>query len=390
MKAKRYIKLISAFWAFAMMATSCIYPYVPDIESKSGLFVVEGDILIGEVSRISLSCVYEFASNIDREKDPKAYVSIESEDGKVYTDKILGSDHSIDMSGAPDNVRYRLVIDRPSNGHHYQSDWKEVQSAAAMDELGYSLVQTEYDNIGAVAISVGMRGTEGGSRYFRLSYDEIWEYHSSHRAVYRYYMGSVVPFTGGENTYYCWKRESSSQIMLFSTEGQSQNRYEIEFNAIMRNDNRLQEVYYTKVYLQALDEDGYRYWRNTQESTGQRGDLLAPIPSSMRGNISCQEDPDEMIYGYISAARRVYKELYIDNNNTRFYTPPKDDAIYTPEYVEPSMWQTRYTRDNMRPYTLETAWTGDEYFTWLPARCVDCTQYGGTKSKPEGWPRPEI
>ena len=41
--------------ALTLMAVSCIYPFTPDPEDGSGDLVIEGDILIGKESVITIS-----------------------------------------------------------------------------------------------------------------------------------------------------------------------------------------------------------------------------------------------------------------------------------------------------------------------------------------------
>ena len=41
--------------ALALMAVSCIYPFTPDSEDGSGALVIEGDILIGKETVVTVS-----------------------------------------------------------------------------------------------------------------------------------------------------------------------------------------------------------------------------------------------------------------------------------------------------------------------------------------------
>lgn len=404
---KKYISIIPGIIAALATVSACIYPFNPEIKASDNRLVIEGDILIGEVSTIQISRVYElgnrdfFGGNgalapVDTE------IQIESEDGKHYPPLPVKSNYAkIDLTNAPDNVRYRLCVYEANSGKHYNSAWMDVTKPATIDNLTHHAI--ERGPHGSVAIALSMHSNDD-SKYYRWSYSETYEYHSQYLATYFYRppvkdtptwnngYGVIEKFDYGKNNYYCWRTLESSEILLFSTNIQSENRFEdLEFHVIPKESTKLQEVYYIKVYLQALDENGYRYWKSLYDNTYQQGNLFSPTPSSMRGNILCEEDPDELVLGYISAAKRATEDLYIDNLDHHYYVYVRDpNKMYYDDPIQVPMtdWARKYN-SGWAPYTLEIDENFREYITWLPQWCVDCKYSGGTKTKPAGWPRVE-
>lgn len=403
---KKYISIIPGIIAALAAVSSCIYPFTPKVSASDNRLVIEGDILIGEISEVRISRVnkmYESTSDLPIETE----IQIESEDGKRYPPLPVKSNYAkIDLTDAPDNVRYRLCVYEANSGKHYNSAWVDVKKPAVVDALTHHPIDAgQYSPQGSVAIALSMHSNDD-SQHFRWSYKETYEYHAQYYATY-YYLppvfgtetwndgyGVVKKFEDGNNNYYCWRTQESNRIMLFSTVAQNENRFEdLEFHVIPRTSNMLEEVYYIKVYLQALDADAYRYWKSMYDNTYQQGNLFSPTPSSMRGNILCEEDPSEMVLGYIAAARRATEDLYIDNLDTHYYIDNRTNRTFSGEPVDvpKEHWNKRYTVDRWLPYTMEIDDNFREHIVWLPDWCVDCkaASNGGTKTKPAGWPRPE-
>jgi hypothetical protein len=75
---KKFLYLTS----LALALAGCIYPFDAGVATEdSGGLVVEGDILIGDLARVSLSCVRPFG---EYSKGVSGNVWIEDEDGNQY------------------------------------------------------------------------------------------------------------------------------------------------------------------------------------------------------------------------------------------------------------------------------------------------------------------
>ena len=394
--AKRLIHKIAVFSAIAALATACVYPYETEVMQVASLLVVDGGIYVGEESTFTLS----YLSSLSVLDDENALVPrsaelwVESDGGKKYPGVLQeGTTNvfTVNLTDAPDNEGYRLRITNNDTGKHYSTDWKQVRKPAVIDDLSYN-ADPESDHL---SVAMSMHGVEGS--HYRWTYSETWEYHAKLRAWYYYIpatglqkTGTVVPFEGNENLYYCWDNEESSEILLFDTSSQTDNRFkDLEFHTVDRSSNKLQIMYYVKVALESLDEEGYVYWKTMKENNYNQNTIFSPTPSEVRGNIVCEEDPSELVMGYVNVARRASRDLFFNNILQGYYINPKPhlpDAVYHPE----EEWEGLY-RKGFVPigwfFELETLTSG---YTWAEQQCADCRWDGGTKNKPAFWPNDDI
>jgi hypothetical protein len=394
MMKKTHICLFVTAALIALSAVSCIYPFTPEAQDGSGAFVIEGDILLGDYTNVKLSFTAPVDAPNTASEPPSCDVWVEDDAGTHYEGIMVPSspgNYRVDTRNASLDRSYRLHVVR-HGGNEYISDWGKAQTVPEIDSLSYNL-DFERSRLN-VALSMHSRG---GS-FFKWSYVEKWEYHADYYAEIRYippssYIGwgshnddgriEALPYT--ETPYFCYDSAPSTEIMIFSTERQTDDRFvDLEFRPIPRDDLRISYRYHIDVYLEPLSEDAYRYWETVKANSEYNGNLFAPNPSELIGNIRCVQDPKEMVMGYISVAAQAHKDLIILNSEARFY---KDSHPYEePLVVNRGDWYKNY-RDGYLPYSYYEI-PGDVSQTyWARARCVDCRIKGkGTTTRPDDWP----
>ena len=373
---KKY--LIMALAAFVMVG--CVYEFSPelDIKDASGL-VVEGDIIIGDTSRIALSSVEALTVKRPGKNSVKGKVWIEDDAGNMYQPETSGSSDSfkIDMTKAsPDrNYRLRVTLDKPVSGNsrNYSSDWKTVLAAPSIDELDYTF---DDENV-FLWLSLS---SPGGSGCFRWDFEEIWEYHADSLALFYYdvsedkvksYEGAIPPL------YWCWAYAGSTQAGIAiakSTGGERISGY--RFFDISRRDKRMQTLYYIKLKARGISEECYEYLHSIEVNSTSTGSLTQPDPSQIVGNIHSDEDPLEVVYGYIEVSRMASRSMYIDKLFIEDVAPPSPPNNPMP----PIETMAELYENGMRPYNIPAP------AYWISYRCVECTAEGGTKNKPDFWP----
>lgn len=391
---KPRIRIFLAAAAMVMMAVSCIYPFNPEPQDGSGAFVIEGDILLGDYTDVMLSFTAPVTAPDEASAPPVCDVWVEDEAGTTYQgvrDNEAPGRYRVDTRNASPDKRYRLHVLRNDDKREYVSGWGEAPVVPEIDSLSYIL---DFDRSRLnVALSMHSRG---GS-FFKWRYVEDWEYHADYNAVIKYVPpvfsgrwgvatddGNIVDIVYPESTYYCYGHDVSSEIMIFSTESQTDDRFvDLEFHPIPRSDVRISYIYHIDVYLEPLTEDAYRYWETVKANSEYNGNLFAPNPSELIGNIRCVQDPDEMVMGYISVASLAHKALYIRNIDTRFYKDP--NPYEEPLLVNRGDWYETYN-DGYLPFSYYMM-PGDLSQTyWARARCVDCLRKGkGTYKRPDNW-----
>lgn len=413
--ATKYLFRTAALAAALLAAAACIYPYEVDIDYHGDLpLVVEGDIHVGGLTTVKLNYVRPFNSTEeDYYRIPLATGYIEGEDGTrieqeggwypVVPDYLSGAIDPFSSSSLPSNTlnfhteglstnqRYRLHLEtyNPENGsvsNVFESEWLTPMPAPTIDGLTYSH-HPEYKELW-----IGLSMHCHGSHHFRWTFTETWEYHSDILTFYEYkpFLRTVGHFDG-PTLYYCWSTVNSSQINIFSTVNQTEDRFEeLAFHTIPLNNRRLQVLYRIKVQLEAMSENAYNYWYNMQQSSEGQGSIFAPTPSEMASNIHCISDPSIQVMGYLNAAVQTEATMYYDNSVEGFYKPDlpferfdEKVSVHRPDSMD--FW---YSHGYLPYQEIYESGLGIEptHYMWAQGICIDCRKLGGTKNRPEDWP----
>ncbi|MBR4228217.1 MAG: DUF4249 family protein [Bacteroidales bacterium] len=395
MMKNTYISILIASALLALSAVSCIYPFAPDTKDGSGALVIEGDILLGEYTVVTLSHTAPVDDPENSANPAVAEVWVEDDAGRTYDgvrDNGQNGVYKVDTRNAPADRKYRLHVVRVRDRREYVSDWGEAPVVPVIDSLSYNL---DFDR-SRLNVALSMH-SQGGS-FFKWKYVEKWEFHASYNPELKYEPpdtgwwgtngdGSIVKMPP-PGTYTCFGRDESSEIMIFSTEKQTDDRFvDLEFHPIARNDVKISYVYHIDVYLEPLSAEAYKYWDTVKSNSEYNGNLFAPNPSELVGNIRCVQDPDELVMGYISVAALAHNDLIIRHMDARFY---KDTEPYEePEVVNRGEWYKHYFSGYL-PFTYYEV-PGDVSQTyWAKARCVDCKRKAQGKDvsyvRPDDWP----
>ncbi len=375
-------------WMVAALAASCVYPYEPEVDKSSGRnLVVEGDILIGE-SQCNFRLGYMLY--LDEEISNKrvtATVRVESEAGRVFDGHPLSAnEYQVDLATADPDDRYRLHVVL-EDGREYASEWAEVRKPCVVDDITHEL-----DNMtGRVRFNITLH-SDDGEKYFRWYFDEDWEYASLYEATHKYVVdledpedsGHMEEFFRGEGTHYCWMSQQSTGLYFTTTRDLDSDKVqEKNFYRVPAQSQRMSSLYSMNVKVESMTEDCYDYWKNVRTNSENLGDLFAPIPSEMRGNIYNLADPDETVIGYVNVSMIAQKRIFVDNEITGYYVrnpyiPEEDWMIDLP----PAEWRRYYVNKQYLPVSKGEG----SIFYWAPKRCVDCRLQGGTKNRPAYWP----
>ncbi|MCQ2144139.1 MAG: DUF4249 domain-containing protein [Bacteroidales bacterium] len=387
-----------------VLAYSCTYPFTPEIPKLEERLVIEGDILIGSETQVCVSYLMALDAPLGSETQPNATAYVEDNTGKVYPGtyiprgmvhksvKLTRGIFAIDTENAPRDREYRLVVKNLENGRRYSTDFQPVQKAPVIDSLSYIINEprTELD------VTLSLTSSED-QKYYRWTFKEEWEYHSliSASAYYQpasslFDTGQIIYFTGKNNNYYCWDSNVSDGILLGTVEGLTTNKLvNHKFAKIRSNETKLNYIYRMTVTLQSISQSGYEYWKNLDVISNNPGQLDAPNPSEMVGNIVCDDDPREYVIGFINVSGTSEIRRYLYAADLKFYDDPEDRAKAELQEVQPSDYESMY-RAFYRPVHV-TYGMGGPVWMWGYARCVDCIFKGGSKEKrPTDWINDDI
>lgn len=406
-------KALIAIMALAGLAAGCTYPFEAKIESAHNLFVIEGDINIGSLSKFSLT--YAMAlDDYSMSMLPRATVWVEGEDGTKYPSvepaKSYGN-FTVDMTDAPDNCRYRLVVENHDNDKKYLSRWEEVHMPPVLDTITYKISENKQK----MDFFISFHSDDENSRYFRWNYAEEWEYRAPIQAHYYYVKptlsdsqirkilnneaaekipsqvyGQILPFDEkNPSTFLCWDHHESQDIMIASTEDLGVNRIvNKQYESIPYTSTRVNYHYRTTIMIQSMSRDCYQYWVNILQNSENTGGLDSPVPSQMVGNLYCEDDPDEMVIGYVNVSRIAKFPRYISFYSTYFFKYAGSISESVPT-VAMEQWYESYKLGLLPVGIMGYASPTEPLYGWAAAKCVLCSAWltpGHTSKRPEDWP----
>lgn len=363
----------------ALTAVSCIYSFDPDIESDAGGLVVEGDIVIGDTTTVTLSLIEPLDGT--SAGSTSGSVWIEDSEGTVYSPYYDdGDSFEIDLVSAPEDRQYRLCVtlDSPVAGGsstQFASEWATPQPAPQIDSISYDVDDENF----ILSLSVH---SEAESGCFRWDYREDWEFHADFMAEYEFNPedSSYSYIMGTPENYWCWSYSTSSQAGIAiakSTGGERLVNH--EFKEIDRTNRKIQTMYSILVKVRSISEEDYEFLHAIEVNSTSTGSLTSPDPGKVVGNISSLDGSDELVIGYIEVAKLSSMRLTL--STSMYYTGVVSTAsLFIPEVSE-DMSLVDYYNMNYRP-----VYYGDGGILWGPKRCVDCVADGGTKNKPSWWP----
>ena len=372
-------------------AGGCIEKYNAPVSSpETGYLVVEGFINTGNgPTTIKLSRTTKLDS-VFVNPEPFAQVSVEGDDNSAVS--LLSEGNGLyTCPQVPINPGhlYRLRI-QTGDGNTYLSDYIQPKITPPIDSVSWKA-----DNNQAT-VFVTTHDPQNNTIYYQWNYVETWKYHSRYESSQEYdNNGGVINRPVADMIYYCWRTDSSSDILLASSAKLGADLiYENPLSHIeYANSDKLFLEYSILVKEHALSKGAYDFLSKMKKNTEQLGSIFDAQPSQLSGNIHCTTDPTLPVIGYIYACSETQKRIFIARGDL----PP--DAVVFSGYESCQQDTLKF------PTTLQfmnATFAGDQYLPiryWLPpgvpaplgilysdAECVDCRVHGGTTQKPDFWP----
>ena len=369
----------------ALGIASCVYDYTPEDASLQGLdsplLVVDGDIVVGDVTRVKLSYT---ESILEDEADMPLGVTVmvESESGETVSAYALDEEPGVyeaDTRELDMDVKYRLFISVPGRGE-YVSEFKPVMISPPIDEITWSIApDSTYANI-----EVTTHNTEEGKLYCKWNFTENWESNSVFVPFLEYIPSSnnIRDLTQQEQyeRRYCFSEAVSNDVCVANTERLSENlisKYVLK--QIANTDTRVNGLYAITVTQKALDKEAYQYWETLKKNMGETGGLFSAQPSEYRGNIRSLTNADEIVLGYTSVSTTHTVRQFIDWKSEQLFKTDCDYIILDGDIL----WYHYYSLGYRPVFRVE-----DEGMFWSQLKCVDCRSYSNS-TKPGFWPDKE-
>jgi hypothetical protein len=252
--------------------------------------------------------------------------------------------------------------------YSYESAPVEMRAVPPIDSLYYEKIvikeATQY--IGkkeGCQIYLDTFDPEGNCKFYKWDYIETWKIR--------------IPYNVPNQI--CWVSANSNDIIIKNTSVLSESR--VNRQPVIRvsyETDRLSDRYSIIVNQYSISEDEYSYWDKLKNVTQDVGGLYDAIPSSITGNLHCNEDPNEQVLGYFSVSGKVSKRIYVDEIFAGLANTYKDCEGET------------YSIGDYIPGINENKWIiifrpdlGYVVTTWHH-ECADCT-VRGTTMRPAFW-----
>ena len=369
--SKRMKKIIYLLAMFTL--SSCVYANTPDIDDSQieSSLVIDANILLGNTSTITLSYLQPLdLSHSIVYRRAKGEIYLEDSEGDKYPAVTYYDLYRIPTFPVKENVQYRLTV--IADNKTYRSDWIEPTAPPEITDVNFTADNTQ------VYVRVSLEDHGQGSGYASASFEEIWKFHTDYVRLYGY-----IPETNSvymlmypdESHIWCWRKN----VLGYS--------YNIDYSALdgvvkdysifhfLRTSDRNHQEYNIRVKVWNLTPEQYRFRKILEENESIGGDLFSPEPGEVRGNVYCEDDENDKVFGYVNVSRVAMKDAKL-NSRYDLWTAPKSLIEVAPEdYLD-------FYNNGYNPVEQIPSAEGGMVVGWGLGRCYDCVLAGGTLEKP--------
>ncbi|HEY5407529.1 MAG TPA: DUF4249 domain-containing protein [Ginsengibacter sp.] len=355
----------------------CKDPYNPAVlASNNNYLVVEGYINGNGITSIKLSRTRNITSQdtAAHVNELNAIVVIEDQNNAAYPLTEAGNGiYTVTTFLNPAN-QYRLHI-HTSGNKEYVSDYVPYKQSPPIDSMGWGFKNDD------VQVYIDTHDPQNTTRFYRWSYTETWQVHSSFYSVLQYDVPSASLVDRPDQIYNCWPSENSTNILLASSAKLNLDViHQAPLVLIPFHDSRISVLYSIFVTQYALDSSAYNYWQAIKSNTENVGSIFDPQPNQTKGNIHCVTDTSETVVGYIGAGSTTNIRFFIPNSAM----PPNWNLYSNCTSIKVPSDSVEYYFHKMGYVPIDVAMPG--IYTGSSSLCVDCRNSGGPNIKPAFWP----
>ncbi len=367
-----------------IFTSTCIEPFIAEIDEIPSLISIEGGIIKGDsLQHITIT---KTATLLNPQ-----YTSVEGCEVKVVDDEnnefvFAYKDMGKYVLAIPDeslvfNRNYKLLITMP-DGHIYESQYEKLNSSLDIDSVYYEIEErttayTEDDFMG-LQFYIDIKATDSISRYFRWRLTETYEYTSTGSISYILFrndsgfVDKLIPDDIWE-VYRCWKSEHVPGIYVSNTNNLTVNKKKkIPLNFVSNKSERLKIKYSLLVNQYTMNEGAYKYWQKNKVAIEESQGLYTTQPGQPVSNLYCVNDSLERVLGYFWASSRTEHRIFVPRIN--------HITVYD---VNCEIFEYEPLLHRLLPRYIRLTESGIE-MTGHP-NCFDCTFSGGKITPPDFW-----
>jgi hypothetical protein len=384
-------------WAASVLMVisiaSCVDRYSPRIDSSDlSILVVNGYLDVGKgTATIQLSRSINLTdSTYAPPPELNAVVTINADDGAVYRLLDIGrGTYRADNLLVNAQKKYSLKI-VTQNGQQFASSAVEVKEAPPIDTVSWKVDDLNQ----GIAISVTTRDLKNNTRYYQWDFQETWAYRTKFISNLEYVNDKIVGRK--KDISICYISAKSQSIIIGNSTKLAQDVIDdFRLTLIPQQSIKLTRRYSILVRQYALTQSAYEYWSGLKKNNESLGNLFAPLPSRLAGNISNVNNPSAPVIGFFSAHSVTEKRIFIDN----FSLPPfRTQTGYEQCVIDTVKLSKLPAPDEIpsfsRAYLLIDSVSTTAFgpprriligYSRTTVECADCRCKGGSIDKPTFW-----
>ncbi len=373
-----------------LVVLRCIEPFDPPKEDFQDLLVIEG-LITDEAKphQITISRTFPIDTLL---KIPVngASASIVDDLGNKYGLQPVG-DGKYETSwpefqGQPGRT-YQLLV-TTSLGDMIQSDPVVMKKVPEIDSVSWEISTRLLDDgtvTDGVQIYVSTHDPDNETRNYRWQYIETWEFNTPYPTYYKWSGNQIV--VRDENISKCWTNNSSDEILIGSSGNLSDDiisLYPLVYISANAS-NRLRIKYSILVRQYALSDEAWFYWKQMKKMNQEMGNLFAPQPTAVQGNLHNVTRPQIPVIGYFDASGVKEKRIFIsshDLDGMKVYSGYDYCPVDSLRLADISKYPFKNSRNPMYTYLNEMGFVAGYLMSTI--QCTDCT-LRGENVKPDFW-----
>ncbi len=383
------INLMFPFLMMALLVSSCIKPFNPDINPRDvQKYVITGQLTDdGGAQTLNVSMTSLIG-------DPK-YLPVTGCSVKILDNK--GNEFPMQDMGLGDyttminpglivaGISYKVKLTTPT-GDVIESDFDQMNECPKVDSVYFLRKDLPGKNPGqltrGIQFYVDLNAAGFESHYYRWEAVETWEYHAEYPLEW-YYDGKVHKVSPPDySRQVCWSTLKVADIFTLSTNNLVENKYAmLPLHFVSNRTSRLAYGYSLLIKQYALSEAAYIYWDQLRINSSQEGGLYAKQPLKLKGNLHNLTHPEVDVLGFFGATSMKSKRIFIRN------VPGLLLDFNT--YCNPVFLVRGFAAlglDDYPVYLMTDKLTKNYTLTQLSEECVNCLSLGGKNVKPDFWP----
>jgi len=386
------IKLRNTYYLLVFALLCCKKPFNPPASSSPDSYlVIEGVINSGSGNTvIKVSRTVKLNNSVGFNPVMGAVVSVEGDKGYIYflVDSARGSYSSYTGLNLSPTQKYRLRV--KVDNKDYVSDYVEVIQNPPIDSVGYNIQN------GMVNLYVNTHDPTNKAQFYRWDYQETWQFHAKYESVMVLdtTINAIVARRSDQLEYDCFGNDTSSHIVLFSTEKLGKDVvFQNPLTQMALTSEKAERRYSILVKQYALTQDAFNFYQNLEKNSEQLGSIFDAQPSQLSGNIHSESNPKEPVIGYVTVSNVQSKRVYINHDDLPGDIQPiypYDCSVDTAYYSAPKTGENQVQNTLInRPIDfipVSPVYAGPVIvgFTYSTIPCTYCTFRGATQA-PYWW-----